>query len=132
MKIRWLVVAVAAAFALPAYGAGDKAKSDASATPSASQGASGSSGASGASGSAASGATKSNGGAEAMFKSLDKNNDGFITKEEAQGTPHDKDFATLDKNSDGKLSPEEHAAAPEHAGDKAATGGTSGGGEKKQ
>ena len=38
---------------------------------------------------------KSDGGAEAMFKSLDKNNDGSISREEAKGTPHDKDFAKL-------------------------------------
>ena len=58
---------------------------------------------------------KNDGGAEAMFKSLDKNGDGFISKEEAAGTPHAKEFAKLDKNADGKLSREEHAAAPEHA-----------------
>lgn len=73
---------------------------------------------------------KSDGGAEAMFKALDKDNDGSISREEAKGTPHDKDFAKLDKNNDGKLSREEHAAAPEHSG-KAATGGTSGGSSKK-
>jgi Ca2+-binding EF-hand superfamily protein len=59
-----------------------------------------------------------------MFQALDKNKDGSITREEAKGTPHDKDFATLDKNNDGKLSRQEHAAAPEHAGEKAAAGGT--------
>jgi hypothetical protein len=50
-------------------------------------------------------------------------------------TPHDKDFAKLDKNKDGKLSREEHAAAPEHAGDKASspsTGATSGGDSKSK
>ena len=55
------------------------------------------------------------GGAEAMFKSLDKNGDGFISKAEAKGTPHDAQFATLDSNGDGKLSRAEHAAAPDHA-----------------
>jgi Ca2+-binding EF-hand superfamily protein len=70
---------------------------------------------------------KSDGGAEAMFKALDKNNDGSISREEAKGTPHDKDFAKLDKNNDGKLSREEYAAADS----KAATGGTSGGSSKK-
>jgi hypothetical protein len=69
-------------------------------------------------------AGSSNSGAEKMFQALDKNKDGRITREEAKGTPHDKDFATLDKNGDGNLSREEHAAAPEHAGDKAAAGGT--------
>lgn len=73
---------------------------------------------------AASGATKESG-AEAMFTSLDKNKDGFVSKDEAQGTPHAKDFDKLDKNHDGKLSRAEHAAAPEHANDKAASGSTS-------
>lgn len=59
--------------------------------------------------------------AEGMFKSLDKNNDGFISREEARGSPHEKDFAKLDKDGDGKLSPAEHAAAPEHAGSGAST-----------
>src|SRR5262245_61826822 len=40
-------------------------------------------------------------GAEAMFKSMDKNNDGSISRDEAKGTPHEKDFAALDKNHDG-------------------------------
>ena len=55
------------------------------------------------------------GGAAAMFKSMDKNGDGFISKEEAKGSPHEAQFASLDKNRDGKLSQAEHAAAPEHA-----------------
>lgn len=49
-----------------------------------------------------------------MFKSMDKNADGFISREEATGTPHSADFASLDKDSDGKLSPEEHSKAKEH------------------
>lgn len=49
------------------------------------------------------------GGAEAMFTSLDKNSDSNITREEALGTPHHADFDKLDKNSDNKLSREEHA-----------------------
>ena len=59
-------------------------------------------------------AAKSNKGAEQMFKSLDKNKDGFLSRDEVKGSPHDKDFATLDKDSDGKLTRDEHAAAPEH------------------
>jgi hypothetical protein len=62
-----------------------------------------------------------------MFKSMDKNSDGFISKEEAKGTPHDKDFATLDKNRDNRLSRDEHAAAPEHAGAKSSAGSSAGG-----
>jgi len=65
-------------------------------------------------------------GAEKMFQSLDKNKDGALSRDEVKGTPHDKDFAKLDKNHDGKLSRDEHAAAPEHAGDKTATGATGG------
>jgi Ca2+-binding EF-hand superfamily protein len=70
-------------------------------------------------------------GAEKMFQALDKNKDGFISRDEAKDTPHDKDFAKLDKNSDGKLTRQEHAAAPEHAGDKAASGGTASEGKSK-
>jgi hypothetical protein len=54
------------------------------------------------------------GGAEAMFKSLDKNGDGILTKEETMGTPHHANFDKLDKNRDGKLSRDEHSAAPDH------------------
>ena len=67
------------------------------------------------------------GGAEAMFKSMDSNLDGFLSKAETKGTPHDAQFSTLDANGDGKLSREEHAAAPEHvaARSKESLGGTS-------
>lgn len=54
------------------------------------------------------------GGAEAMFTSMDKNGDGVLSKEEASGTPHAGDFASLDKDGDSKLSREEHANAKEH------------------
>jgi hypothetical protein len=69
-------------------------------------------------------AKSNDGGAEAMFMSLDKNKDGNLSKEEVKGTPHDKNFSSLDKNNDGKLTREEHAAAPEHAA-KQASGATS-------
>ena len=116
MRLKTLIAAaVAAAFAWPlAAGAQDK-----------------SSGGTSAGGDKASaGATKDDGGAEAMFRALDKDKDGFISKEEAKGTPHDKDFAKLDKNNDGKLSRQEHAAAPEHAGKagSSSAGGTASGG----
>jgi Ca2+-binding EF-hand superfamily protein len=64
------------------------------------------------------------GGAEAMFTSMDKNGDGFISKEEAAGTPHAADFAKLDKNGDGKLSRDEHFAAKEHVAARAKAGST--------
>ena len=95
-----IVAAIATAFAIPVYAQ---------------------------SGKPAAGASKSDdGGAEAMFKAMDKNKDGFISKDEAKGTPHDKDFTKLDKDKDGKLSRPEHAAAPEHAGgSKGSPGGSS-------
>ena len=100
MRLRSLIsLAVAAGFAMTAQAA-DKDK-DASAA-----------------------AGSSNSGAEKMFQALDKNKDGFLSREEAKGTPHDKDFTTLDKNGDGRLTRGEHAAAPEHAGEKAGAGGT--------
>ena len=58
--------------------------------------------------------TANDGGAQAMFTAMDKNADGFISKEEAANTPHSADFAKLDTNGDGKLSAEEHANAKEH------------------
>ena len=54
----------------------------------------------------------------------DKNKDGYLSKDEVKGTPHEKDFSTLDKDGDGKLSREEHAAAPQHASDKSSAGGS--------
>lgn len=114
-----LAAAVAAAFTLTAQAEGskaqDKASSGSSAAPAAQSDRSAASGAS-SDKSAASGssATSNDGGAAAMFKSMDKNGDGSVSKEEAKGTPHEKDFAKLDKNGDGKLSAQEHAAAPEH------------------
>lgn len=102
-----IAIAIAALFAAPlaVYAAGDSASSN------------------GASSSAA--GKSSDNGAEAMFKSLDKNKDGYLSRAEVKGTPHDKEFDTLDKNHDGKLSRAEHAAAPEHQGKASAAGGTS-------
>jgi hypothetical protein len=114
MKARtFIACAIAAAFAIPlaAHAGGDKQSGASSG------------------GTAASGAGAS--GAEAMFKSLDKNKDGNLSRDEVKGTPHDNDFAALDKNNDGKLTRQEHAAAPEHAGDKAAAGGSAGGTKSK-
>jgi hypothetical protein len=109
MKTRTLIaLAVIAGFAATAQAGGDKT-TGASDKPSS---------ASASAGSSASGAS----GAEKMFQALDKNQDGFLSRDEVKGSPHDKDFTTLDKNRDGKLSREEHAAAPEHASDKAASG----------
>lgn len=58
---------------------------------------------------------------EEMFKRLDKNSDGFLSKEEFLAGPMaqknkenaEKRFAAQDKDKDGKLSKEEFAARPE-------------------
>ena len=47
---------------------------------------------------------------------MDKNKDGSISREEAKGTPLEKDFSMLDKDGDGKLSASEQAAAKAGAG----------------
>jgi Ca2+-binding EF-hand superfamily protein len=57
---------------------------------------------------------------EAMFKKLDSNSDGSISKEEWAASPQakkdaakaDKAFAGKDKDKDGKISKEEFTAAP--------------------
>jgi EF hand domain-containing protein len=101
MQIKSLSAAlVVAAFAVPLSASADTGKT---------------SGAESTSAQPASTNASNDGGAEAMFKALDKNGDGFISREEAMGTPHAADFSNLDKNGDGKLSREEHAAAKEHA-----------------
>jgi len=109
MQRSLITVAIAAAFAFPlsAIAVGDKDHDKAADKK--------------AESSAATQAKSDDGGAKAMFESLDKNKDHFLSKEEVKGTPHDKDFSKLDKNNDGKLSPEEHAAAPEHSSGKHAS-----------
>jgi coenzyme F420-reducing hydrogenase alpha subunit len=47
------------------------------------------------------------------FKTADKNADGFISMEEANGTAHSANFASLDTNGDGKLSQREFAYTKE-------------------
>ena len=129
MKTRTLIaLAVIAGFAATAQAAGDKASS--STDKSSASAASGASADKSKSGSAAAGSTSAgashtgNAGADSMFNALDKNKDGFLSREEVKGSPHDKDFTTLDKNKDGKLAPEEHASAKEHQKDNAASGAT--------
>jgi hypothetical protein len=109
MRHKTLIAALmAAAFAVPlAASAGGTGKHAGATTASAANGA-------------------NDGGAEAMFASMDKNGDGFISKEEAAGTPHAADFAALDKNGDGKLSRDEHYGAKEHVAARAKAGSAAG------
>jgi hypothetical protein len=89
MRIKRLVaVAVAASFAIPlsTYAQSDKPSSGTSAGAPAAPSAGGS--------------------------AMGKNKDGSISREEAKGTPFEKDFSKLDKDGDGKLSASEQAAAP--------------------
>jgi hypothetical protein len=87
-----IAAAIAAAFAFPltATAANDKATTGAK---------------------SASANSANEGSAAGMFTSLDKNGDGFISKDEAMGSAHHANFDKLDKNGDGKLSKAEHAAA---------------------
>lgn len=52
------------------------------------------------------------------FKKADKDVDGFISMEEANGTAHSASFASLDTNGDGKLSQREFAYTKEAVGSK--------------
>ena len=97
MRLKTLVaVAVAAAFAVPLS---TQAQSD---KPS----------------SGTSGATTPGSG---MSSTPDEDRDGSISREEAKGTPYEKDFDKLDKNKDGKLSRDEVTPPASGAG---ATGGS--------
>ena len=62
---------------------------------------------------------------EAAFKDLDKNSDGSISREEAKGSPRERDFDKLDKDNDGKLSRDEHGAAQNPSAAGSATGSSS-------
>jgi EF hand len=55
-------------------------------------------------------------GATTPGSAMDKDKDGSISREEAKGTPYEKDFSKLDKDGDGKLSRDEQAAAKAGAG----------------
>ena len=80
----------------------------------------------GAAGDTASSAKAGSSGAEKTFEALDKNKDGFLSKDELKGSPHDKDFAKLDKNHDGKVSREEHGSTAMGATGGAASSGATG------
>ena len=92
-----IAVAVASAFAVPFAASADDDKTQAA--PSKTEK---------APGSAASGRTTSS---AALFDRLDKNNDGFVTRDEARdATELQGRFAEMDKDNDGKLSRSEMRA----------------------
>src|SRR5262245_8174785 len=85
MKTTLIALAVVAAFAAPHASADDKAKKNAT----------------------ASGRSLS----APLFERLDRNKDGFVTRDEAKdATELQGRFTELDKNNDGKLSPAEMGA----------------------
>jgi Ca2+-binding EF-hand superfamily protein len=100
MDVRKLagVVLVGTCFAVPAY-AGDKGSHESS----------------------SSGASTD---ASREFGQLDKNKDGYISRQEAKGSDHAKDFGKYDANKDGKLSKDEFSKA-EQAEESASKGSSS-------
>ena len=61
--------------------------------------------------------------ADSRFERLDKNHDGFISRDEAKDAAElNTRFSELDTNNDGKLSPEEYGAL--NAGTRGASGAT--------
>src|SRR5690242_9705340 len=84
-----LAALVAAVFAIPLASANTGKTGDKSASAASTQSSAG---------------MANDGGAEAMFKALDKNNDGFLSKDEVKGSAHEAEFDKLDTNHDGKLS----------------------------
>jgi len=63
--------------------------------------------------------------ADSRFERLDKNHDGFISRDEAKDAAElNTRFSELDTNNDGKLSPEEYGAL--YAGTRGAAGTTAG------
>lgn len=57
---------------------------------------------------------------ELVFKTYDKDQDGFISRQEAKASPLERDFAAVDKDRDGRLSLSEYAAARPAAGGESA------------
>lgn len=61
-----------------------------------------------------------------LFKALDTNRDGFISREEAKGSTAEGIFDSLDKDRDGRLSRSEYAAGITGASGGGTSGTTSG------
>src|SRR5258706_15322075 len=109
-----IAVAVAGAFALPVVAAASAGGDNIVIAQS------GGSGADGTMKQPGTGAT-----ADSRFERLDKNHDGFISRDEAKDAAElNTRFSELDTNNDGKLSPEEYGAL--YAGTRGAAGTTAG------
>ncbi len=107
-----IAVAVAGAFALPVVAAASAGGDNIVIAQS------GGSGADGTMKQPGTGAT-----ADSRFERLDKNHDGFISRDEAKDAAElNTRFSELDTNNDGKLSPEEYGAL--YAGTRSASGAT--------
>jgi hypothetical protein len=120
MKKQMIALAVAAAFALPALAqtsgrtTTDPKDSNPAAPPAAIGGAQ----------APAAGASAANG-----FSAMDRNNDGYISREEAKDATWSNRFSELDKDNDGRVSQSEFSAMGSSAGSTGtSTGGSTTGG----
>jgi hypothetical protein len=62
-------------------------------------------------------------GAAGSFSAIDRNGDGYVSREEARNAQWSNRFSELDKDNDGRLSPSEYNAMGSGAGVSSSTGG---------
>ena len=68
-------------------------------------------------------AAGASGAAAGSFSALDRNSDGYVSREEARNAQWSNRFSELDKDNDGRLSPSEYNAMGSGAGVSSSTGG---------